>query len=635
MSAPTSPSPNAPPSRGPAPPPPPSWYRWLPLIGFALTSLLLLWPLTQTPSTRLSYTDFLSRVEAGKVATAEIDETGAVTGTLEDGGTYTTQIPTALGDNELAPVLEDNGVEVTGRASGGVTPLGVIVNLLPFALLVGFYAWLAKRSQRQLSGGTGGMFGSMFGSQAKVYDIERPTTRFADVAGYQGAKQEISEVVDFLKQPERYAKAGAKAPRGLIMVGPPGTGKTLLARAVAGEAHVPFFALTGSSFVQMFVGLGAARMRDLFAEAKKRAPSIIFIDEIDAIGQRRGSSYSSNDEREQTLNQMLAEMDGFDPATGVVVLAATNRPEILDPALLRPGRFDRQVEIPLPNLTERTAILEAHAKSRPLASDVDLEAVARGTPGYSGADLANLVNEAAIFAVRAGRSQITAEDFSEARDRILLGRREASNALTGTEKHSVAVHEAGHAVVAELSEHADPVAKVTILPAGQALGVTEQLPESERRLYPESYLLDRLAISLGGRAAERLVIGETSTGASNDLAVATQIATRMVREFGMSPRVGPVGFAEGGPQYLGPSQVTSRPYAEDTQRVIDEEVSRLLSDADARATSLLESHRDGLDKVVALLLERETIDGDDVVAAVGTTAGQAPSPSVDVKPVEV
>ncbi|MGZ8652161.1 MAG: ATP-dependent zinc metalloprotease FtsH [Actinomycetota bacterium] len=618
MSEPTSPSPNASPSRGPAPEPPPGWSRWLPLIGLGVTLLLLFWPvLLRTPATPLSYTQFQSRVEAGKVATAEVDSSGGVTGTLEDGSTYTTQIPTALQDSELADELRASDVEVTGRATSGTTFLDVLLSFLPFILLMGFYVRMAKRSQRQLAGKTGGMFGSMFGSQAKVYDVERPTTRFPDVAGYEGAKREISEVVDFLKQPERYAKAGAKAPRGLIMVGPPGTGKTLLARAVAGEADVPFFALTGSSFVQMFVGLGAARMRDLFAEAKKRAPSIIFIDEIDAIGQRRGAGYSSNDEREQTLNQMLAEMDGFDRTTGIVVLAATNRPEILDPALLRPGRFDRQVEIPLPNLTERAAILAVHAESKPLAPDVDLDAVARATPGYSGADLANLVNEAAIFAVRAGRSQIAAEDFSEARDRILLGRREASNALTGEEKHAVAIHEAGHAVVAALSEHADPVAKVTILPAGQALGVTEQLPESERRLYPESYLLDRLAISLGGRAAERLVIGETSTGASNDLAVATQIATRMVREFGMSPRLGPVGFAEGGPQYLGPQQLTSRPYAEQTQRVIDEEVARLLSDADARAGSLLESHRIGLEKVVALLLERETIDGKDVVAAVG------------------
>jgi cell division protease FtsH len=586
-----------------------------------LTSALLYWSLTQTPTTDLSYTDFLSQVEAGKVATAVIDQSGAVKGTLEDGTTYTTQIPTALGDNELAAELEENGVEVTGTAPG-TSLLDLILSLLPLALLVGFYVWIGKRTQRQLVGGLGGMLGS----KAKVYDAEKPTTRFADVAGYEGAKQEISEVVEFLKQPERYAKAGAKAPRGLLMVGPPGTGKTLLARAVAGEAQVPFFAITGSSFVEMFVGLGAARMRDLFSEAKKRAPSIIFIDEVDAIGQRRGASYSSNDEREQTLNQMLAEMDGFDRTTGIVVLAATNRPEVLDPALLRPGRFDRQVEIPLPNLIERAAILRVHARSKPLAQDVDLDAVARATPGFSGADLANLTNEAAIFAVRAGHGSITEEDFSEARDRILLGRREASNALTGAEKHSVAVHEAGHAVVAALSEHADPVAKVTILPAGRALGVTEQLPEGERRLYPESYLSDRLAISLGGRAAERLVIGETSTGASNDLAAATQIATRMVREFGMSPRVGPVGFSEEGPGYLGPSQATSRPYAEETQRVIDEEVARLLGEADARANSLLESHRAGLDRVVALLLERETIDGEDVVAAVrGTEAAEEPS----------
>jgi len=390
-----------------------------------------------------------------------------------------------------------------------------------------------------------------------------------------------------------------------------------MARAGAGEANVPFFAITGSSCGEVFVGVGASRVRDLFSEAKKRAPAIVFIDEIDAIGQRRGAGLVSNDEREQTLNQLLAEMDGFDTGTGVVVIAATNRPEVLDPALLRPGRFDRQVEIPLPNQKERAAILEVHAKGKPLAPDVDLDVVARGSPGFSGADLANLVNEAAIFAVRAGRDTITAEDFSEARDRILLGRREASNALLPEEKRSVAVHEAGHAIVAALSPNADPVAKVTILPAGQALGVTEQLPEDERRLYTESYLLDSLAIRLGGRAAERLEFGEASTGATNDLAGATQLATRMVREFGMSPRLGPVGFASGDPQYLGAQQVTSRQYAEDTQRVIDEEVARLLSEAEERATKLLESNREPLDKVVDLLLERETIDGEDVMAAVG------------------
>jgi cell division protease FtsH len=533
---------------------------------------------------------------------------------MTGGGDYTTQIPTALQDTGLADDLKASNVQITGKPQPGTTLLGIIVSLLPFLFLIGIYVWFARRSQRQIAGGLGGILGS----RAKVYDAERPTTRFSDVAGYDGAKQEISEVVDFLKQPERYARAGAMGPRGVLMVGPPGTGKTLLARAVAGEAQVPFFAITGSSFIEVFVGVGAARMRDLFSEAKKRAPAIIFIDEIDAIGQRRGGGFVSNDEREQTLNQLLAEMDGFDRSTGIVVLAATNRPEILDPALLRPGRFDREVEIGLPKLSERAAILRVHVDGKTLDDDVDLDAVARATPGFSGADLANLVNEAAIFAVRAGRSSLTAVDFSEARDRILLGRRDASNALTGDEKHAVAVHEAGHAVVAALSEHADPVEKVTILPAGRALGVTEQLPEDERHLYPESYLLDSLAVSMGGRAAERLVLGEPSTGASNDLARATQLATRMVREFGMSDRLGPVGFSDESPGYLGPQQqITSRPYAEATQRVIDEEVERLLHEADERAATLLRTHREALDRVVGLLVERETIDGSDVLAAVG------------------
>jgi cell division protease FtsH len=400
------------------------------------------------------------------------------------------------------------------------------------------------------------------------------------------------------------------------MVGPPGTGKTLLARAVAGEAQVPFLALTGSSFVEMFVGVGASRVRDLFAAARKLAPAIIFIDEVDAIGQRRGGTLVSNDEREQTLNQMLAEMDGFDPATGVVVLAATNRPEILDPALLRPGRFDRQVEIPLPNLKERAAILAVHARGKQLGPDVDLDVVARGTPGFSGADLANLVNEAAIVAVRHEREVLTAADFDEARDRILLGRRDATNALMPDEKYAVAVHESGHALVAALSDHADPVAKVTILPSGQALGVTEQLPVDERRLYSESYLKDSLAVRLGGRAAEQLVLGEPSTGASNDLAGATDLAVRMVREFGMSPRLGPVGFASGSPMYLGGEQVRTREYAEETQRVIDEEVEGLLREAEQRAASLLGDHRDALDRLVEDLLAHETVDGSAVQAAI-------------------
>jgi cell division protease FtsH len=408
----------------------------------------------------------------------------------------------------------------------------------------------------------------------------------------------------------------------VLMVGPPGTGKTLLARAVAGEAEVPFFSVTGSSFVEMFVGVGAARVRDLFAEARKRAPAIIFMDEIDAIGQRRAGSGAvvSNDEREQTLNQLLSEMDGFEMAEGIVVLGATNRPEVLDPALLRPGRFDRQVIIPLPTLTERAAILVVHCRGKRLGDDVDLNVVARGTPGFSGADLANLANEAAIFAVREGREVLTAADFDGARDRILLGRREGSNVLLPEEKNAVAIHEAGHALVAALSEHADPVAKVTILPAGQALGVTQQLPLVERHLYGEDYLTESLAVRLGGRAAELVELEQGSTGAANDLASATDLATRMVREFGLSPALGPVGYPEGGSVFLGGGGgqgLSSRPFAEATQAVIDGEVARLLREAEQSAVALIRGHRAELGRLVGLLLEKETVDGEDVYRIVG------------------
>ena len=438
--------------------------------------------------------------------------------------------------------------------------------------LLPLYFW--RRLSRGAAGGGGALGGvlSVGKSRAKVFDAERPTTKFSDVAGYEGAKAEIAEVVDFLRHPERYRRAGAMTPRGVLMVGPPGTGKTLLARAVAGEADVPFFSVTGSSFVELFVGVGAARVRDLFSEARKRAPAIIFVDEIDAIGQRRGgSAVVANDEREQTLNQLLAEMDGFEMAQGIVVLAATNRPEVLDPALLRPGRFDRQVTIPLPTQAERKAILEVHCRDKKLAPDVDLDIVARGTPGFSGADLANLVNEAAINAVRAGRDVLSAEDFSAARDRLLLGRREGSNVLLPEEKHAVAVHESGHALVAVLSDHADPVEKVTILPAGQTLGVTEQLPLVERHMYGEDYLTDSLRVRLGGRAAEIVELGQGSTGAANDLASATELAVKMVREFGLSPKLGPVGYPEGGSVFLGGggAAVSSRPFAEATQAAID------------------------------------------------------------------
>ncbi|MGO8723593.1 MAG: ATP-dependent zinc metalloprotease FtsH [Acidimicrobiales bacterium] len=607
----TSPASSGPP-RDPAPPPPapppPKWRWWLVLFGLLATVLLLWSPNMKTTTTvTFNYSTFLARVEANKVKTASIDPNGGVTGTLRNGDDYTTQIPIVLNDAQLAPMLKAHDIAVTGVGPSS-NLVGDLLAFLPLLVFIGLFVWLSRSTRKQMAGGIMGIGGS----KAKVYDEQRPSTRFADVAGYEGAKREVSEVVDFLKHPARYARAGAIGPRGVLMVGPPGSGKTLMARAVAGEAEVPFFALTGSSFVEMFVGVGASRVRDLFADAHKRAPSIIFIDEIDAIGQKRGGSIVSNDEREQTLNQLLAEMDGFDSSTGVVVMAATNRPEVLDPALMRPGRFDRQVEIPLPNQAERAAILKVHSKEKHLGPDVDLEAVSRGTPGFSGADLANLINEAAIVAVRDNRDVIEARDIDEARDRIILGRRDGSNMLLPEEKYSVAVHETGHALVAVFSEHADPVAKITILPAGQALGVTEQLPLDERHLYPESYLLDSLAIRLGGRASEVLVLGEGSTGASNDLEGATQLAVHMVRDWGLSPRLGPIGYGDQGPGYLGAGQLQSRPFSEGTQQAIDEEVSRLLSEAEERARSLLSANRDVLDAVVARLMDKETMSGDEL-----------------------
>src|SRR6202046_2603076 len=496
-----------------APPPPPAWRHWLwpiALLGVVLLYILLPGINVHTPVS-LSYSQFTADVHAHKIKTVDFANGASgsntpVSGQLTNGTSYTTVIPGSASP-QFSQTLAADGVKTvtaTPPSSGlGTDILYWLFLLLPIIVVF----WLFRRMSRG-GGGAPGLGALGIGrSRAQVFDAERPSTKFSDVAGYTGVKSEIGEVIDFLRNPGRYQRAGAMAPRGALMIGPPGTGKTLLARAVAGEASVPFFSVAGSSFVEMFVGVGAARVRDLFAEARKRAPAIISMDEIDAIGQRRAGSgsYVSNDEREQTLNQLLAEMDGFEPSAGVVVLGATNRPEVLDPALLRPGRFDRQVTIPLPNVSERSAILAVHCRGKKLASDVDLNAVARGTPGFSGADLANLANEAAINAVRDHREGRSAADFDTARDRIILGRREGSNVLLPEEKHAVAVHESGHAMVAALSEHADPAATGTILPAGQTLGVTEQLPLVERHMYSEDYLQESLAVRLGGRAAELAV----------------------------------------------------------------------------------------------------------------------------------
>ncbi|MFR0354702.1 ATP-dependent zinc metalloprotease FtsH [Streptomyces sediminimaris] len=608
-----------------APPPPPAWRHWLWPIAIVLAvGLWTLLPGMQPSAPQkenLTYSTFLTDVDAGKVKSVTISTDGDTNGTLTDGRRFTTVVPVQLAGDQLLGRLEKKHVEVTASQpstspSFGSQILAWVLLLGPIVLIFWFWRRLSKGGAAQMTGALGGVGKS----RVKVFDAERPETTFADVAGYAGAKSEIAEVVDFLRRPERYRRAGAMAPRGVLMVGPPGTGKTLLARAVAGEAEVPFLSVVGSSFVEMFVGVGAARVRDLFAEARKRAPVIVFVDEIDALGGRRGAAGGvvSNDEREQTLNQLLAEMDGFEAAEGIVVLAATNRPELLDPALLRPGRFDRQVTIPLPTLAERAAILSVHCQDKRLGKDVDLETVARGTPGFSGADLANLANEAAIVAVREDREEVSADDFDTARDRILLGRREGSNVLLPAEKEAVAVHEAGHALVAALSPSADPVAKVTILPAGQALGVTEQLPLVERHLYGEDYLTQTLAVRLGGRAAELVVLGQGSTGAANDLAGATELATKMIREFGLSPALGPVGYPQGGSVFLGGgAPMSSRPFAEATQAAIDAEVARLLREAEQRATELLTRHRAQLEALAGLLLSHETVDATVVYGLLG------------------
>jgi cell division protease FtsH len=611
-----------------APPPPPAWRHWLwPIALLATVALYLILPgIHVKQPVSLSYSQFIADASAHKIKTVDFGNGASgsnttATGELTNGQSYTTVIP-GPPTPQLSQELTADGVKTVTAAppsSGlGTDLLYWLFLLLPFV----FVFWLFRRMSR--GAGAGGLQGvlGVGRSRAKVFDAERPSTKFSDVAGYEGVKSEISEVIDFLRNPDRYKRAGAMAPRGVLMIGPPGTGKTLIARAVAGEASVPFFSVTGSSFVELFVGVGAARVRDLFSEARKRAPAIIFIDEIDAIGQRRAGAgvAVSNDEREQTLNQLLSEMDGFDVTQGIVVLGATNRPEVLDPALLRPGRFDRQITVPLPTLPEREAILKVHCRDKKLAPDVDLNVVARGTPGFSGADLANLANEAAIVAVRDNRDVLTAEDFSDARDRILLGRREGSNVLLPEEKQAVAIHESGHALVAALSEHADPVAKITILPAGQTLGVTEQLPLDERHLYQEDYLTDSLAVRLGGRAAELVKFGQGSTGAANDLASATDLATKMVREYGLSPALGPIGYPEGGSVFLGGGGgqgLSSRPFAEATQATIDSEVSRLLREAEQTAVGLLRSHETQLDQLVNLLVEKETVDGEEVYRIVG------------------
>jgi cell division protease FtsH len=587
----------------------PKWGLWV-LLGLTLVIVLSSSFATSDGGEEISYSKFMAEVRDGNVEQVEVDNTnGDITGELADGTEFSTTGPLdgGLPEADLA-VLREQDVTVEYK-----TPQpGLLSSLLPFlipvSIFVAFFWFMNRRAQSQMGG-----IMSIGRSKAKTYSTERPGTTFADVAGYDGVKQDIKEVVDFLKHPERFREIGARIPKGVLLVGPPGTGKTLIARAVAGEAGVPFLSVTGSDFMEMFVGVGASRVRDLFASAKKMGRAIIFVDEIDSIGRKRGAGLGGgHDEREQTLNQMLSEMDGFEATEGIVMMAATNRPDILDPALLRPGRFDRQVVVPLPESSEREAILKVHAKSKRLAPDVDLEVVARGTPGMSGADLANLVNEAALFAVRQGEDQIHMRHLEMARDRVLMGQRRESMALSDKEKEVIAYHEAGHAVAAAAVPNADPVHKVTILPMGMALGVTQQLPVDEKHIYRQDYIEDSLVVRMGGRIAEEVVFGVISTGANNDLVGSTELARKMVREWGMSERVGPMAWGSQGAVFLGDDLMHTRDYSDETARVIDEEVQRILREQEERCREVLTEHRNGLDLVARALLEHETVDGAEV-----------------------
>jgi cell division protease FtsH len=602
-----------------APLAPDSRRRMYVLIAVAFVLAVFVVPsLLQNKNVKpLSYSALLHDAKNHTIKSASINNvSGVITGQLKNGSHYTTNGP--------APALTD---EVNALKAGGINVkfanpssiVGLILPYLLFALLIGGFLILINRQAK-------GQLNSMMSvgrSRAKQFNQDRPTTTFADVAGYLGVKEEISEVVEFLKNPGRYTTIGATVPKGILLVGPPGTGKTMLARAVAGEAGVPFFSVSGSDFMEMFVGVGASRVRDLFNTARKQSPAIIFVDEIDSIGRKRGAGLGGgHDEREQTLNQMLSEMDGFDASEGVVVMAATNRPDVLDPALLRPGRFDRQIVVPLPDLDERLPILQVHSKDKPLDSTVDLALVARGTPGMSGADLANLVNEAALHAVRRSSAAISMIDFESARDRVLMGQERGTMVLNDEERQRIAFHESGHALLAYVLDKTDPLHKITIIPRGMALGVTMTLPEEDRHIMARQHLEDSLCMRMGGRVAELLVYGDLSTGAADDLQRNTDLARRMVREWGMSKELGPMAWGQNNQVFLGEDLMHTRDYSDHTSKMIDDEVERILREQEARAIEVLTLHRRGLEALAHALLEHETLDGESAARLIDEAHGE-------------
>jgi cell division protease FtsH len=578
------------------------------VIGILVTLLAVATATNSETSDEISFTEFIAKVEAGEVNEIEVDNTTQrITGTLANEETFRTTGPREFTEADRQ-LFTDNGVDYDFVTPQTNWLLGLLPLFLPFLLIIGFLWWMARRQQSQMGG-----IMSIGRSKAKTYSSERPGTMFDDVAGYTSVKKEITEVVDFLKNPSKFSAIGARIPKGVLLVGPPGTGKTLIARAVAGEAGVPFLSVTGSDFMEMFVGVGASRVRDLFNEARKMGRAIIFIDEIDSIGRKRGAGLGGgHDEREQTLNQMLSEMDGFEATEGIVMIAATNRPDILDPALLRPGRFDRQVVVPLPELDDRKEILKVHIKHKRIADDVDVDVIARGTPGMSGADLANLVNEAALFAVRGGDEEIHASHFDMARDRVIMGVKRDSLVMSDSEREMTAYHETGHALCAALLPDYDPLHKVTIIPTGMALGVTMTLPEEDRHSLRRNHAENMIVMMLGGRNAEKLVFDVVSSGAGDDLQKATQLARRMVTEWGMSDKVGPMAFGSSGPVFLGDDMMQSKEYSDDLARLIDEETQRILVEQEQRCQELLTTNRNALNLVARNLLEHETLSGEEV-----------------------
>jgi len=553
------------------------------------------------------FSDFIVAVEAGEVTSVTIKKGNEISGTFLDGTEFKTYAPD---DPELVKMLRAKGVKITAEPIKESIWGSLLMTVLPMIVIIGL--WIFFIRQMQVGGGKAMSFGK---SRARVFlkDQGKKVT-FRDVAGIEESREEVTEIIEFLKDPQKFTKLGGRIPKGILLVGLPGTGKTLLARAIAGEADVPFFSISGSDFVEMFVGVGASRVRDLFMQAKKSTPCIVFIDEIDAVGRYRGAGLGGgHDEREQTLNQLLVEMDGFEVNEGIILIAATNRPDILDPALLRPGRFDRQVVVPIPDIKGREEILKVHSRNTPLADDVDLSVLARGTPGFTGADLENLVNEAALLAARASKKRIGMHEFEQAKDKVLMGTERRSMIISEEEKKDTAYHEAGHALVAKLTPGSDPIHKVTIIPRGHALGVTQQLPLDERHLYSKDYLITNITTLMGGRAAEELVLKHFTTGAGNDIEKATELARKMVCEWGMSDTLGPLAFGQKDEQiFLGREISQHRDYSEMTAQAIDKEVKKIVMECYERAEKVLKKNIGVLHQLAQTLLAQESLSGEEI-----------------------